>query len=171
LSSYSKDEPVRMTRMKPRLQANSSDFSIEIPEFEGELDPDEFLEWMHTVARVFEYKGIPHDKKVMLVALRLRKYTSLWWTNLCTKRVRKSKIRIWEKMKVKLKLRFLPPTYIQDSYSQLYNLAQVGLNVKEYTPKFEKLMIKCDIQELEDQTIVRYLGGLNPKYANIIELQ
>ena len=37
--------------------------------------------------------------------------------------------------------------------------------------KFEKLLIKCDIQEPEDQTIVRYLGGLNTKYPNIVELQ
>jgi len=52
------------------------------------LDPDEFLECMHTVERVFEYKDVPDDKKVKLVALRLRKCTSLWWTNLCAKRVR-----------------------------------------------------------------------------------
>ena len=28
-----------------------------------------------------------------------------------------------------------------------------------------------DIQELEDQTVVRYLGGLNTKYSNVVELQ
>ena len=32
-------------------------------------------------------------------------------------------------------------------------------------------MIKCDLQEVEDQTIVRYLVGLNPKYASVVELQ
>ena len=32
-------------------------------------------------------------------------------------------------------------------------------------------MIKCDIQEPEGQTIVRYVGGLDPKYGNIVELQ
>ena len=60
----------------------------------------------------FEYKEIPEDKKVKLVALKLRKYTSLWWTNLLTKRVRQGKGRIgtWEKMKTKLKALFLPPT-------------------------------------------------------------
>jgi len=74
-------------------------------------------------------------------------------------------------MKSKLKARFLPPTYIQDCYSQLYNLNQDNLNVKEYTREFEKLVIKCDFQEPEEQTIVRYLGGLDPMYANLIELQ
>ena len=32
-------------------------------------------------------------------------------------------------------------------------------------------MIKCDLQEPEEQTIVRYLGGLDPRYSNVIELQ
>ena len=32
-------------------------------------------------------------------------------------------------------------------------------------------MIKCDIQEPEGKTIVRYLEGLHPKYANVVELQ
>ena len=41
----------------------------------------------------------------------------------------------------------------------------------EYTWEFEMLLIKCDIQEPEDQTIIRYLGGLNPKYSNAVELQ
>ena len=45
------------------------------------------------------------------------------------------------------------------------------MSVDEYTREFEKLLIKCDIQELEEQTIVRYLRGLEPRYSNIVELE
>jgi len=45
------------------------------------------------------------------------------------------------------------------------------MSVEEYTREFERLMIKCDLQEAEEQTIVRYLGGLDPKYAHVVELQ
>jgi len=45
------------------------------------------------------------------------------------------------------------------------------MSVKEYTRDFEKLLIKCDLQEGEDQTIVRYLGGLDLRYSNVVELQ
>ena len=62
------------------MQANSNDFRVEIPEYEGRLDPEDFLDWLHTVERVFEYKDVPEEKKVKLVALRLHKYASLWWT-------------------------------------------------------------------------------------------
>ena len=90
---------------------------MEVLEFEGKLNPEEFLDWLHTVERVFEYKDIQEDKKVKLVALRLPNYASLWWTNLCAKRVRKKKggkIRTWKKMKAKLKDRFLSPPYLQE---------------------------------------------------------
>jgi len=91
---------------------------------------------------------VPEERKVKLVALKLRKYASLWWMNLCNKRIRerKSKIHLWEKMKSKLKARFLHSSYIQDSYSQLHNRTQGDMSVAEYTTEFEKLLIECDIQ-------------------------
>jgi len=168
-------EPSRRT---PRREwsippPNSNDFRIELPEFERKLDPDEFLDWLYTIERIFEYKEIPAESKVKLVALKLRKYASIWWTNLCAKRIRnrKEKIRTWEKMKTKLKARFLPSSYVQDRYAQLHSLTQDYMSVDEYTREFEKLLLKCDIHEPEEQTIVRYLGGLEPEYANVVELQ
>ena len=50
---------------------------MEIPDFEGKLNLDEFIELMNTVERVFEYKDVPDDKKVKLIALKLRKYASI----------------------------------------------------------------------------------------------
>jgi len=94
LDSSNDEEPLTMPRPEPRMQFNSNDFRVDIPEYEGKLDREEFLDWLHTVERVFEYKDVPEDRKVKLVALRLRKYASLCWTNLCTKRVRERKAKI-----------------------------------------------------------------------------
>jgi len=60
-----------MTRPNLRIQASTNDFKVKVPEFQGKLDPKEFLDWLHTVEKIFEYKDIPKDKKVKLVALRL----------------------------------------------------------------------------------------------------
>jgi len=49
--------------------SNFNDFKVDIPEFE---DKYEFLEWMQTVKRIFEHKEVPEEKKVKLVALKLR---------------------------------------------------------------------------------------------------
>ena len=61
--------------------------------------------------RVFEYKDILDDKKVKLVALKLRKYASIWWANLVATRMRKGKgkIRTWTKMGEKLRPSFYLP--------------------------------------------------------------
>jgi len=125
------------------------------------------------VERIFEFKEIPEDKKVKIVALRLRKYASLWWTNLNAKRTkeRKSKIVTWDKMKEKMKARFLPSTYVQDQYMLFHHLNHSKMSVEEYTREFEKLMIKCDIHEPEEQTMVHFLGGLDPRIENVVELQ
>jgi len=34
---------------------------VEVPKFEGRLDPDEFLEWLQAVERAFEFKENPED--------------------------------------------------------------------------------------------------------------
>jgi len=49
-------------------------------------------------------------------------------------------------MKSKLKDHFLPPSYLQDSYSQQHNLTQATMSVEKYPREFEKSLIKCDPQ-------------------------
>ena len=101
LEDSEEDAYVRRPKRHQRPQDRSyNDFKVDIPNFEGQLDPDVFLDWLQTVERVFEFKDIPDERKVKLVALKLRKYASIWWSNLVSKRARKGKgkIRTWEKM-------------------------------------------------------------------------
>jgi len=78
---------------RPR-EGNNLDFKVDIPEFEGHLDPDLFLDYLRTVERVFDYKDVPEEKKAKLVALKLRKYASIWWANVVAKRAKKGKAKI-----------------------------------------------------------------------------
>ena len=73
---------------------NNLDFRVDIPKFEGHLDPDLFLDWLRMVEQVFDFKDLPDEKKVKLVALKLRKYASIWWANVVAKRFRKGKSKI-----------------------------------------------------------------------------
>ncbi|GJU63817.1 zinc finger, CCHC-type containing protein [Tanacetum coccineum] len=149
-----------------------NDIKVDIPEYDGKLDPDEFVEWLRTVERVFDYKQMTEDNKVKIVALKLRKYASTWWSNTCLKRERagKEKIQTWPKMKAKMKQKFLPTYYVQNSFSQLHSLRQGTGTAEEYSREFEYLLMKCDVPEDDPQTLVRYLGGLEPRVANVVEL-
>ena len=44
----------------------------EIPEFHSSLRPEEFLDWLATVEEILDFKDVPENKQVPLVATRLR---------------------------------------------------------------------------------------------------
>jgi len=94
---------------------------VDILKFKGQLDQDLFLDWLQIVERVFEFNDIPDERKVKLVALKLRKYASIWRSNVVIKGVRKGKwnIRTSEKMKSKLTSKFPPLHYLQDNFLKL----------------------------------------------------
>ncbi|PKI45517.1 hypothetical protein CRG98_034035 [Punica granatum] len=50
----------------------------EILEFHGSLNPEEFLDWLATVKEILEFKGVPEDKRVSLVAIRLQDRATTW---------------------------------------------------------------------------------------------
>ncbi|KAI4380066.1 hypothetical protein MLD38_006294 [Melastoma candidum] len=73
-------------------------------------------------------------------------------------------------MKRAMTKRFLPEHYRRDLYLKLQSLQQVS-SVSEYTREFERLLLQCDVQEAQEQTIARYLRGLEPHIADAVELQ
>ena len=49
IESPSDDEPFMRPKRHRRNQSNFGDIKVEVPEFEGRLDPDEFIEWLQTI--------------------------------------------------------------------------------------------------------------------------
>ncbi|GKV08696.1 hypothetical protein SLEP1_g20294 [Rubroshorea leprosula] len=160
-------------RQNPPRQRAVRDIKMEELHFEGRLQPNEFIDWLHTVERVFELKDVPDDKCVKLVAIKLKKHASIWWENLKRSRERegRNKIRTWEKMCRELTRKFLPDRYYQDNFVKFHNLQQKSLTMEEYTMEFEQLMMKCDVREKDEQTIARYLGGLDYDISKVVQLQ
>lgn len=56
-----------------------SHFQLELPEFHGRLNLEDFMDWLSTVKRVFEYYEVPEDKRVKLVGIKLKGRASAWW--------------------------------------------------------------------------------------------
>ena len=50
----------------------------EVPEFQGSLQPKEFIDWLCTAKEVMEFKGVPEEMKVPLIATRLRGRAAAW---------------------------------------------------------------------------------------------
>ncbi|PWA78542.1 hypothetical protein CTI12_AA213720 [Artemisia annua] len=76
---------------------------VEIPEFAGKSHPDDFIEWLSTVERIFDLKDIPDHLKVI--------------------------------------------------------------------NEFDRLRMRCDVVEEEEQVIARFLGILKPEISDVVQLQ
>ena len=50
----------------------------EVPEFQGSLQPEEFIDWLCTTKEVMEFKGVPEEMNLPLVATRLRGKAAAW---------------------------------------------------------------------------------------------
>jgi len=55
---------------------------VDIPEFEEKMQPDDFIDWPTTMELIFDFKDILDNRKVKIVAIKLRKHASIWWEHL-----------------------------------------------------------------------------------------
>jgi hypothetical protein len=66
-----------------RTQRNSTvqralDLKANILMYEGRIQPNEFIDWLNTVEHVFDYQNILNEEKVKIIAIKLKKHTSIW---------------------------------------------------------------------------------------------
>ncbi|XXG48299.1 hypothetical protein AAC387_Pa02g2791 [Persea americana] len=83
----------------------------------------------------------------------------------------KPKISSWKKMKCRLRENFFPPDFTQSIFSQFNNINQDNKSVVDYTEEFYKLMAHNKTQEIEEQSVARYIGGLKFEIRDEVEMQ
>ena len=155
-------------------KCGSTDIEVELPEFDGKMQGDTFRDWLYTIEKNFEFKEFSEERKVKLVAIRLKGYSSLWWKNLKKERIREERrpIQTWGKMKRALKKRFLSENYRQDNYTKFYNFMQYNLSMEEYIrARFSDPVRGIDLGRGEGQRVrgstgsnQDSTGGIDPDY-------
>jgi len=66
------DKP-NINRSKPQLEQS---FKVELLDFQGSLNPDDFVDWLNTVKRVFYYCDVVDKRKVKLIVICLHESAS-----------------------------------------------------------------------------------------------
>jgi hypothetical protein len=86
---------------------------MEVPMYEGNLNVDELLEWIHSMDKYFDCEEVEEDEKVKHAMTRLKGHVALCWDELQANRRRKgkSKIKNWDRMVAKFKGKFMPKDY------------------------------------------------------------
>ena len=115
-----------------------SGMHTEVPEFQGSLQPEEFIDQLCNTEEVMKFKWVPKEMKVLLIATRLRGRVAAWWQQfkITRSRLGKSKVTTWEKMKKHLYATFLLYNYQRIMYQWLQKLRQRALCVEDYTKEF-----------------------------------
>ncbi|KAK6126948.1 hypothetical protein DH2020_039313 [Rehmannia glutinosa] len=147
-------------------------FRLDIPEFTDSLDASEFLDWLNSVEELLDFKGVPDQRRVPLVATRFRWRASAWWQQAKLTRIRHSKtpISTWAKFRKHMEREFLPFNYARTLYQRLQNLRQGTKSVDTYTEEFYHLLARVDIQDSVDQLVSRYIGGLRLQFQDTLNL-
>ena len=76
--------PARVRDRGPMVQNYESrrwenGLKIDIPEFQGGLTAEEFLDWVAAVEEILDFKEVPDSKRIPLVATRFRGRAVAWW--------------------------------------------------------------------------------------------
>lgn len=145
----------------------------EIPIFNGNADIEGCLDWLYEVETFFEVMEVPEDRRVPLVAYKLKGGAGAWWHRVQEERTLRGepRVRTWRQMKSLLKERFLPADYEQILFIQFQNCAQRNRTVSNYTEEFLRLQVRCNLAETEDQQVARYINGLNDAIQDRLMMQ
>ena len=124
---------------------------VDIPYFNDNLNIEDFIDWIANIDKFFDYMGVPEEKRVRLVACRLKGGAFAWWERLQNKRIQEGKhpVRTWYCMKQLLKKDFLPPNYEQLLFQQYQRCHQGARSIQKYTAKFIRFVERNDLKESE----------------------
>lgn len=155
-----------------RRNSNPSNVKIKIPSFQGKSDPEAYLEWETHMEMVFQYQSYTEDKKVKLAAIEFSDYAVIWWDQLIISRRRNGErpINTWDEMKVVMRKKFVPSHYYRGLFQKLQRLTQGFKSVEDYYKEMEIAMARANIEEDREATMARFLQGLNPEIADIVEM-
>jgi hypothetical protein len=118
---------------------------IEVPMYEGNLEVEELLDWVHDMDKYFDYEDIKEEKMVMHAVTRLKGHATLRWDELqADMRCKgKQKIKSWDRMVFKIREKIIPKDYQINLFRRLQTPRQKNLLVKEYTEEFYRLNISA----------------------------
>ncbi|KAA0032636.1 Transposon Ty3-I Gag-Pol polyprotein [Cucumis melo var. makuwa] len=161
-------QPRRMERVH---EDRDGGVKLKIPPFTGTADSETYLQWERKIEHVFDCNTFSENKKMKLAIAEFTNYASEWYHYLKSERRRKEEdpIETWEELKEAMRKRFVPKHYERDLKTKLQFLRQGTKSVAEYYQEMETLIGRARIQEDEEDTMSRCLGGLNQEIAHLVD--
>ena len=152
-----------------------------MPKFSGSNDTKEYLSWALKVDKIFRLHNYEEEKKIAMASLEFQEYVLIWWEQVIERHAARGEppITTWAQMKDVMRARFVPNYYNRNFFKKLQLLKQGTKSIEEYYKEMDIAMIRANITEDYEQTMTRFLNGLNhpikkitdfQPYSNLIEL-
>ena len=106
-----------------------------------------------------------------MAALDFDGYALIWWEQIQNQRDENGELPVasWAEMKREMRARLVPKHYKRDLFDKLQNLKQDNRYVEEYYKEMEQAMIRARVHEDEEQSMARFLSGLNNLIKHVVE--
>ncbi|KAK1617009.1 hypothetical protein QYE76_022526 [Lolium multiflorum] len=106
-----------------------------------------------------------------MASLEFEGYANVWWEEVNKKRAKEDlePIDTWEEMQEVMHTRFVPTHHKRDLFNKLTQLKQSFKSVAEYYKEMHMTMMSVNVDEREEQTMARFLNGLNIPIKRIVE--
>ncbi|KAK1602136.1 hypothetical protein QYE76_017179 [Lolium multiflorum] len=106
-----------------------------------------------------------------MASLEFEGYANVWWEEVNKKREKEdiAPIDTWEEMQEVMHTRFVPTHHKRDLFNKLTQLKQSYKSVEEYYKEMHMTMMSANVDEREEQTMARFLNGLNIPVKRIVE--
>ncbi len=139
-----------------------------VPPFTGRYNPDAYLTWELEVEQRFACLNYPEDRRVAAATSEFTDFACIWWAEYC--RMYHDNIpTTWDALKRALRSRFVPSHYQRDMLKKLSRLDQGKNSVEDYYQELQTGMIRCGIEEDNEQIMARFFSGLNKDIQNILD--
>ena len=142
-----------------------------IPSFTFDTnDVEEYLMWELKIEKLWRLHEYTEDRKIKLASSGFDGYALLWWDNITLTREEDGDppIVTWRTMKLIMRDRFVPKNYIRNLYDQLQQLKQGTMTVDAYYKEMELILQRARVREQPEQTMQRFLSGLQFKIKSIV---
>lgn len=139
-----------------------------MPAFNGQYNPDIYLDWELSVEQKFACHDIPENQRVRAATSEFTNFASICSSEYC--RVNANNIpTTWDALKRAMRQRYVPSYYARDKLNELQRLKQGSSSVEDYYQELQTGLMRCGLVETEDAMMARFLGGLNRDIHDILD--
>ena len=128
-----------------------------IPSFAGVYDAEIYLDWEMTVEQKFNAHLVPEVHRVRQATSEFKDFAIIWWNQVVNSGLTPD---TWDRLKVAMRARFVPPAFNRDMRKKLQRLDQRNRSVEEYYQELQISMLRCNVVEDEEDKMARFYGGL-----------